>query len=298
MMKSLTEVVEEEQFYTKSLANNVIKLVSLTPDTYRKIVTHCKERNIYYHTYQLKEERAFRVVLKHLHHSFNLDIKQELSSLGHAVRNIINVEHRLTKEPLSIFFIDIEPATNNKDIYAIKAIQNKIIQFEPPHSNKHHIPQCMRCQLYGHTRTYCNRPFNCVKCGGPHNSETCPKPRETPAKCALCGGPHPANYKGCEQYRHILRGHNPHRLASMDRPTPLTQEDFPPIPASRPQQPHQIHQTKRSYAEVISNNVTPPNDPTAFLTSFLVEFRTLFSQLIQQNGQILNMLTALLNARR
>jgi len=51
MMKSMTEVVEEEQFYTRSLANNVIKIVSLTPDTYRKIVTHCKERNIYYHTY-------------------------------------------------------------------------------------------------------------------------------------------------------------------------------------------------------------------------------------------------------
>ena len=127
------------------------------------------------------------MVLKHLHHSSNLDdIKQELSSLGHGVRNIINVKHRLTKEPLNIFSIDIEPATNNKDIYAIKAIQNKIIQFQPPHSNKHHIPQCMRCQLYGHTRTYCNRPFNCVKCGGPHNSETCPKPRESPAKCALC----------------------------------------------------------------------------------------------------------------
>ena len=89
----------------------------LTPVTYRNIVTHCKEKNMYYHTYQLKEERAFRVVLKHLHHSSNLDdIKQELRSLGHVVRNIINVTHRLTKEPLSIFNIDIEPATNNKDI--------------------------------------------------------------------------------------------------------------------------------------------------------------------------------------
>ena len=197
MMKSLKEVVEEEQFFTKILTNNVIKFVSLTPETYRKIVTHCKERNIYYHTYQLKEERAFRVVLKHLHYSSNLDdIKQELSSLGHVVRNIINVKHRLSKEPLNIFYIDIEPATNNKDIYAIKATQNKIIQFEPPNSTKHHIPQCMRCQQCGHTRKYCNNPFNCVKCGGPHNSETCPKSRDSPAKCALCGGSHPANYKG------------------------------------------------------------------------------------------------------
>ena len=63
MMKSLTEVVEERQFFTKSLANNVIKLACLTPDTYRNIVTHYKEKNMYYHTYQLKEERAFRVVL-------------------------------------------------------------------------------------------------------------------------------------------------------------------------------------------------------------------------------------------
>jgi hypothetical protein len=168
MMKNLTEVVEEEQFYTKSLANNVIKIVSLTPDTYRKIVSHSKERNIYCHTYQLKEERAFRVVLKHLHYSSNLDdIKQEFSSLGHVVRNIINVKHRLIKEPLNIFYIDIEPAANNKDIYAIKAIQNKIIKFEPPHSNKQHTPQCMRCQHYGHTRKYCNRPLNCVSAEAP-----------------------------------------------------------------------------------------------------------------------------------
>jgi hypothetical protein len=132
-MKILTEVVEEEQFYIKSLANNVIKIVSLTPDIYRKIVSHCKERNIYCHTYRLKEERAFRVVLKHLHYSSNLDvIKQELSSLGHVVRNITIVKHRLTKEPLKILYIDIDPAANNKDIYPIKAIQNKIIQFEPP----------------------------------------------------------------------------------------------------------------------------------------------------------------------
>jgi 3-methyladenine DNA glycosylase AlkC len=98
MIQSLTEVVAEEQFLTKSLANNVIKLACTTPDTYRAIIKHCKEQNIYYHTYQLKEERAFRVVIKHLHHTADLDdIKNELHILGHDVRNIINVRHRQTK---------------------------------------------------------------------------------------------------------------------------------------------------------------------------------------------------------
>jgi hypothetical protein len=45
------------------MANNVIKLTCTNPDTYRKLVKHLKEKGIYYHTYQLKEERAYRVVL-------------------------------------------------------------------------------------------------------------------------------------------------------------------------------------------------------------------------------------------
>ena len=138
MMKSLTEAVEEEQFLTKSLTNNVIKIMCLTSDTYRKIVKHCKEKNIYYHTYQLKEERAFRVVLKHLHHSSDLeDIKQELCSQGHIVRNIINVKHRTTKEPLNIsilnqlqitrIFTPSRPSKTNLFILNHPIQQNKIL---------------------------------------------------------------------------------------------------------------------------------------------------------------------------
>ena len=299
MIKSLTEVAEE-QFLTKSLTNNVIKLACSAPDIYRAIIKHCNEQNIYYHTYQLKEDRAFRVVIKHLHDTTNLDdIKNELRILGHEVRNIINVTHRQTKEPLNIFFVDLEPAKNNKDIYEVKAIQNKSIHIEPPRSTKPHIPQCVRCQQYGHTRKYCNKPFNCVKCGGHHNSATCAKPRDSPAKCALCGGPHPANYKGCEQYHNILKGYNAHRIASINRPLQPSQEQFPPPLSYNPPQSQQ-QQQRRSYAEVVNNNTTstPADEQTIIFKTFLDEFRGLFTQLIQQNGIILNLLTALINNHR
>jgi hypothetical protein len=36
--------------------------------------------------------------------------------MGHKVRNIINGRHRIIKQPLNIFFVDLEPASNNKDI--------------------------------------------------------------------------------------------------------------------------------------------------------------------------------------
>ena len=104
MIKSITEVVEEEQFFTRILANNVIKLSSITPATYRAIIKHFKEKNIYCHTYQLKEETAYRVVLKHFHHTTDTeDIKKGLLELGHVVRSIINGRHRQAKEPLNSF---------------------------------------------------------------------------------------------------------------------------------------------------------------------------------------------------
>jgi hypothetical protein len=102
---------------------------------------------------------------------------------------------------------------------------SKVIHIEPPRVNKRNIPQCARCQQYGHTRTYGNKPVACVKCGGPHNSKDCSKRNYTPAKCALCGGNHPANYKGCEDYHNIIKGNNICRTPQI-RSTPLPTATF------------------------------------------------------------------------
>lgn len=56
-----------------------------------KLIRHLCDENIVHHTYQLKQDRAYRVVIRNLHHSVPLDdIKQELHDKGHIVRNIIN----------------------------------------------------------------------------------------------------------------------------------------------------------------------------------------------------------------
>ena len=296
MTKHIREIVDDEQYHTKSLANDVIKLNCTTPETYRKIIKNFKENNTYYHTYQLKEERAYRVVIRYLHHSTDItDLRQELAELGHKARNIVNARNRTTRDPLNLFFVDLEPAANNKDIYKVTALQNKIIQVEPPRTNRNTIIQCMRCQQYGHSKTYCNKPFVCVKCGGPHNSTTCSKSRDTPAKCALCGGSHPANYKGCEHYHKLIQGNNPHR-------TPPTQTPF--IPPTRYDQPSTSNTDprsntdppqRRSYAEVTRNPEYQNSDVNATLNNFLTEFKGLFTQLLNQNSMILSMLTTLIN---
>ena len=296
MNKTITEVAEEEQFRTKTLASNKIKISCTTPTTYRTIVKHFKEKNIYFHTYQLKEDRAFRVVLKHLHYTTDIgDIKRELSVHGHTVRNVTNIRHRLTKDPLNLFYVDLEPAPNNKDVYAITAIQNKIILFEPPRTNMG-TPQCTRCQHYGHTQRYCNKPYACVKCSGHHQTSVCTKPRDTPAKCVLCEGSHPANYKGCIHYQNIIQGRNPPRLGYTPRiATPPQQPPQPPLTEVPPFPLTQ--QQRRSYASVASSLPQPAEEHSTSLHTVLVEFKTLMAQLLQQNSMIISMLNRIINAR-
>jgi hypothetical protein len=63
----------------------------------------------------LKEERAYIEVIRGLHHSIpTSEIKDELEKQGHKVRNVNNVKHRVSKEPISLHFVDLEPQRNNK----------------------------------------------------------------------------------------------------------------------------------------------------------------------------------------
>jgi len=213
MLNNLQEVIEAERFHTKTLSNNTVKVNTHSIEGYRQLIRHLNNENIVHHTYQLKQDRAYRIVLRDLHHSIPTeDIKEELQTYGHTARNIINIRHRVSKEPLPMFFVDLEPAANNKEIYKLEYLQNTKIRVEAPRI-KNSIIQCTRCQDYGHSKTYCRKPYNCVKCGKSHDSQTCTKPKDTPATCALCNGNHPANYKGCTVYRDLKAKRYPQRPA-------------------------------------------------------------------------------------
>jgi hypothetical protein len=81
-----------------------------------------KKKKASFHTFKPKEERSYMVVLKNMHFSINpSDIQSEIERLGHTVTNIHNIKHRVTKTPLSMFFVDLKFAPNNKDIFQIQS---------------------------------------------------------------------------------------------------------------------------------------------------------------------------------
>ena len=132
MIKPIEKDINKEDYKLK-INNNQVKILPANPDTHRRITKLLKTLNANFHTYQLKQERPFRVVLRNIHHSANLDeLKYELLKLGYEVVNISNIRHRIFKNPLSLFFIDLKQKSNNKQIYNINRLKNSVVKIEPP----------------------------------------------------------------------------------------------------------------------------------------------------------------------
>ena len=107
MIKFIEKDINKEDYKLK-INNNQIKILPANPDSYRNTL------NANYHTYQRKQERPFRVV--------------KLLKLGHEVTNISNIRHRISKNPLSLFFIDLKQKLNNKQIYNINRLINSVVK--------------------------------------------------------------------------------------------------------------------------------------------------------------------------
>jgi hypothetical protein len=58
MINHLAEVAEEENYSTRSMANNTIKINCNSPGTYRKMIRLMQQNNIVYHSYLPKDERS------------------------------------------------------------------------------------------------------------------------------------------------------------------------------------------------------------------------------------------------
>lgn len=148
-------------------------------------------------SYEDKQFRPIKVIVKNLHHSWdNQAILNDLKEQGFRATNAINKLKWKIKEPLYIFMLTFDTSEDIKKVFEIKSILNTIVKVDPLKSSKL-IPQCKKCQGFGHTKNFCGRPPKCVKCAGMHATIDCSKSVSEKPKCCSCGEPHPANYRGC-----------------------------------------------------------------------------------------------------
>ena len=77
-----------------------------------------------------------------------------------------------------MFWVELELDTRKSKkgetdaIYSIKYLLHRRIKVEQPHK-RIGLVQCMNCQEFGHTKSYCKLRTVCVACGDLHSSSQC-----------------------------------------------------------------------------------------------------------------------------
>ena len=276
--------LEPNTFKYASL-NNKVKINFTTIEGYRKAITFLEEKKAEYYTYQLKSERAFRVVIRGLHHTTDVSIiKEELGALGYETTQVLPVLHPVSKAPLPMFFVDLKPNPKNVEIYNLNRLFHAVVKVEPPRP-KRTVIQCLKCQEFGHTKNYCHKKDRCVKCDGAHSTQSCPKPPNSSPICTNCHGPHTANYRGCPVHVQLQKARtSPLATRIKHNPIPPEQKDASTIETLTYNRPI-------SYAHALSSVRSPSVESSAPQVSQLMkkidELLSLIQPLVSTLAQIL-----------
>ena len=92
-IKTLSDAIGKDNFTYKSNRDGQIKLNATNSDAFRTVVKLLDSNKAIYHTYQLKEDKTCKIVIKNLHHSTDVSfITEESIKFGHKCRNIVNVK--------------------------------------------------------------------------------------------------------------------------------------------------------------------------------------------------------------
>jgi hypothetical protein len=279
----LLDSIAKDKYTLKTLYNSQVKVQPLESTAYTTIIKALIDRHTEFHSYKPKNERSFRVVLRNIHPSTDTnDIKQSLHEIGHDANNVWNIKQRGTKIPLPIFFVDLMPKTNNKDIYGIDLLMHTKVKFEAPYV-KREIPQCKRCQKFGHTKNFCRNAPKCVKCAAEHLTDQCPRTvNDSNVLCANCQEHHPANYRGCIVHKQLQQKYYP---TPRERILPNTTRQPEISYAQATQRP--THTSPARESTYISPTPPQSNDD-------LAELKQMMKTIMNQMGTLINLMTVII----
>lgn len=231
------ESLIENEFSTESKTNSV-KIMLTDKDDFRKLTNFYDEKKIKYHTFQDPDKTVMSVVIRGIPVSISEKDILEVLQDKYPVRTVTRLLNK-DKRPMPLCAIDLDKSDNAMEIYNVTHIMHSIVSVEPRRKSKE-IPQCTRCQRFGHTKNYCKLTPRCVKCQENHHFSTCPKRREEPPVCVNCGENHAASYRGCLYYKNLKSKIHKTREQNNSQRTAENFQNAPP------------------------NNITPENSTTNF----------------------------------
>jgi len=214
LVNIIIDLIDKDSFHNFHLTKGDIhetKIQVKSEESFRKLteLLDAKKKNSY--TFQLKSSKGQQVVIKEIEPDVSTaEVEQALKDKGLRYRN-------KQSQPLSKVELVPDYKTLKKNevhsIYNLHFLLHRKISVEEPHKRNGRV-QCVNCQEYGHTKSYCTLRSVCVACGGLHTSAKCKLKNEPNIKkCSKCRGDHTANYTGCPVYKE-LKNHINQRVST------------------------------------------------------------------------------------
>jgi len=102
---------------------------------------------------------------------------------------VIMADNKLSwkeKIPLKMFMLTFDNSEVIGKVYKIKNILGCKVEIQPRRGSKL-IPQCKKCQAFGHTQKFYAKEPRCVKCAGKYLTRECQKAENQNPKCFNSG---------------------------------------------------------------------------------------------------------------
>ncbi|GBP11821.1 Nucleic-acid-binding protein from transposon X-element [Eumeta japonica] len=170
-----------------------------------------RKKGVSSYTYTPKEFKRSSVICRGLYHKS--DISEIKSELDRIVPDTVDTVSKFSTDfsrkqgiDTGLFLVVLKPGRKVGDLVAVRFILNQVVTWErPKYTTK--IPQCWRCQRWGHFSRNCSRPFACLKCNEKHSPGECSfvgDGKELPF-CVNCNERgHTSNYRGCPAYKKFV----------------------------------------------------------------------------------------------
>lgn len=249
VLKDIQQETTEE--FTTAYKGNFLRINLTNIEDYRKLTKFYDTSNIKYHTFKNPDSQTLSVVIRSVPISLTEEeIKTQLTNLEFPVTKVARLYNK-AKYPIPVCAIELTKNDQANKIFSLTKLNYSIISVEPRRKSPD-IPQCSRCQLFGHTKNYCKLTPRCVKCKENHHYKDCTKTSEEKPQCVNCNGEHPANYRGCPYFQTISQKSNKNQPPFPRRNIPFDNNpaNFPPLPN---------HTSQQSNANTYSRTATNTN---------------------------------------
>ncbi|KAF0768898.1 Uncharacterized protein FWK35_00001854 [Aphis craccivora] len=144
LRNTLSLILGLEEFNFKSSKDFLIINTADCTSNY-KVVEYLVKTNLSFLTFAPRHDLPTQAVIRHLHYSIPVeDIETALTELGFYVLNVHPFLNRVTKSPLSLFSVNLEPIESSLNIFKLTKLLNSIITVEKPRKSCF-PPQCMKC---------------------------------------------------------------------------------------------------------------------------------------------------------